>query len=233
MLPWWLAAGLAVITHAVLLAIVSRLARPPAPLAVEEAGIPLVFQAVQPLAAASLSPVAGLAPRLGPPAGLTIVAGHVAAPAVLRRDAAAANTMPAVRSKPDRRQATRGISAPAPGVLSPTQGLSASAPPKIKADAEGSALLPALEACIDEAVHQAARMPEAARRQHRQGSARVEFTYVDGRVNGVKLVAPSQSRVLDDAALQAVSRAVYPLPPEALRGRVLDLLVWVNFRLDA
>jgi len=102
-----------------------------------------------------------------------------------------------------------------------------------KAGACGTALLAALEARIDEAVREAASMPQAARRQHREGRTRVRFTYLDGIVSGVELVSPSQSRVLDDAALQAVRCAAYPLPPEALRGRHLDLQVWVNFRLDA
>ena len=75
------------------------------------------------------------------------------------------------------------------------------------------------------------RRPRAA--STAKAGQRVKFTYIDGRVDGVELVAGSQSRVLDDAALQAVSRAAYPPPPEALRGRHLDLLVWVNFRLDA
>ena len=233
---WYLAAGVAVLTHAIVLGIVARLVPKPAPPAAEPAGIPLVLQSVQPLATASLSPAAGAVPRLAPLAGLTIETGHVAAPATIRHYAAPVNRAPAGRPVSGSRQSARSTAPPA--ASAPAQEARASAPSMAgtgapKQGEDGAALLPALEARIDESVRQAAAMPEAARRQHRQGRARVKFTYIDGRVDDVELVAGSQSRVLDDAALQAVSRAAYPPPPEALRGRHLDLLVWVNFRLDA
>ena len=231
MVAWYVAAGEALMAHVIVLAIVSRLARLHTPLAEEAAGIPLVLQSVQVLAAASLSPPATSAPRRI--RGLDDRDRPTGAPAVLRHHAAVVNTASVDRSGSGSRAAGRSAAGPVTAAPMATQG----AGPTTQATAAGageagSALVPALEARIDEAVRQAATMQEAARRQHRQGRSRVKFTYFDGRVKGVQLVAPSQS-VLDDTALQAVKRAAYPPPPEALRGRHLDLLVWMNFRLEA
>ena len=88
-----------------------------------------------------------------------------------------------------------------------------------------------LQAEIDRAVQAAARMPEAARRQRREGSAQIAFGYLDGAVDAVHIVKSSQSRVLDDAAMQAVQQAHYPAPVPAARGRRLALQLWVDFRL--
>jgi TonB family protein len=98
--------------------------------------------------------------------------------------------------------------------------------------ANDSMLLAQLRSNIDAAVQRAAAMPEAARRQHRQGRARVGFEYIDGAVKAVQIVQSSDSHLLDDAAVAAVRRAQYPMPPTAMRGRVLALLVWIDFRLS-
>ena len=207
------------LAHTVLLAIIARLAAPAAPEAPEQAGIPLLFQSVQPIGAAVLAPPDAAAPRLAPMAWLMVETGH---PAAMRHDTAATSRALAVRPVPVQSW-----------TATTTQSGAASAPARVDTTADGAALVPTLEARIDDAVRQAAIMPQAARRQHRQGRARVKFTYIDGRVNGVQLVATSESRLLDDAALEAVSRAAYPAPPTELRGRHLDLLVWVNFRMEA
>ena len=101
------------------------------------------------------------------------------------------------------------------------------------APANAGPLLARLQASIDQAVHQAAFMPEAARRQHREGRAQVRFNYIDGAVAAVALAHSSQSRLLDDAALAAVRTGRYPAPPPPLRGRLLTLSVWIDFHLTA
>jgi TonB family protein len=101
------------------------------------------------------------------------------------------------------------------------------------APAENIAELTGFEAQLDAAVRAAAAMPEAARRQHRTGGARLRFRYLDGAVDEVQIVESSQSRLLDDAAITAVRAAHYPAPPVHIRGRRLELLVRIDFRLDA
>jgi protein TonB len=92
--------------------------------------------------------------------------------------------------------------------------------------------LTALEARIDMAVRRQATMPPAAIRQRREGRAQVRFSYVNGAVDSIALAQSSQSRLLDDAALQAVRLAAYPAPPPVLHGRRLALLLWIDFRLQ-
>ena len=96
-----------------------------------------------------------------------------------------------------------------------------------------AALLAQLETRIDAAVARAAVMPDAARRQRREGRARLRFVYQDGAVDGVQVVQSSESRLLDDAAVSAVRGARYPAPPGPMRGRRLDLLVWIDFKVAA
>lgn len=79
------------------------------------------------------------------------------------------------------------------------------------------------------AVQAAMRYPYAARLAHIAGRAKVSFAYLDGRVSAVKIIVSSGYDMLDDAALQAVSAAAYPSPPERLAGTVIPFEVWVRF----
>jgi TonB family protein len=88
-----------------------------------------------------------------------------------------------------------------------------------------------LQTEISDAVRAASHMPEAAVRQHREGRARVAFTYMDGFVQAASVVQSSASRLLDDAALRAVRTAQYPAPPPQARGHRLSMLVWIDFRI--
>ncbi len=104
------------------------------------------------------------------------------------------------------------------------------APAKQEADLTGASLA-SLESRIDQAVRAAAHMPDAARRQHREGRAQVRFVYQDGAIHDLAVTESSQSRVLDEAALNAVRTAQIPPPPGLLRGRQLALSVWLDFRM--
>ena len=97
--------------------------------------------------------------------------------------------------------------------------------------ADGDTALVNLELAIDRSVRAAAIMPEAAKRLHLEGRVLVRFSYVDGTAGGATVIKSAQSRLLDDAALQAVRVAVYPAAPDCLQGRRLELLVWINFNL--
>ncbi len=85
---------------------------------------------------------------------------------------------------------------------------------------------------VQQVVRAASVMPQAALLQHRTGRAQVRFAYLDGQVRDVAVQQSSRSRLLDDAALTAVRSAHYPRPPPLLRGRLLPLLVWIDFRLE-
>ncbi len=74
-------------------------------------------------------------------------------------------------------------------------------------------------------------MPAAAIRQHRNGRAQLRFSYLDGAVDSVAVARSSESRLLDDAAVQAVRAAHYPAPPAGLRGHRIALQVWIDFQL--
>jgi protein TonB len=96
---------------------------------------------------------------------------------------------------------------------------------------DNGAALAALEARIGAAVNAAKFYPPAARLMHRQGRVAVSFAYRDGSVEQVALAQPSQVASLDNAALAAVRRARYPMPPPSLGGQSLHLRVWVTFAL--
>ncbi len=210
-------AGGALAIHGLLLALVVRLVVSPLPPPRPEPGFVVVMAQISPLGSAILqappAPVARLAPvralsvHTQPMHQTVLPSGRPMVTSPVKTAAAVA--------------ARSGNSAP-PGLRS-----SPVPAPAIDADA----LLPALEARIDAAVQRAAVLPAAAGRQHRQGRTRLRFTYLDGTVRDVSVVASSLSRILDNAALAAVRDAIIPSAPPKLRGRRLDLLVWINFRL--
>lgn len=97
--------------------------------------------------------------------------------------------------------------------------------------ADDGSELAALEAAIYRSVRAAAYMPEAARNLRREGRVLVRFNYIDGIGGGAAILRSAGSRVLDDAALQAVRLANYPAAPGGLRGHRLELVVWISFSL--
>ncbi len=102
----------------------------------------------------------------------------------------------------------------------------------VVAEAGGGLALGGLETAIDQAIRDAAIMPEAARRQHREGRVLARFSYLDGAVRDPTILQSSHSQLLDDAALLTVRQARCPAPPAGLAGRRLDLVVWIDFRIS-
>jgi len=88
----------------------------------------------------------------------------------------------------------------------------------------------ALEARIRDAVQAAVHYPAAARMMGVTGRARVLLDYRSGAVTSPTLMQSSGTPLLDDAALAAARTARYPAAPPEVEGRLLRLLVWVEFR---
>ncbi len=88
----------------------------------------------------------------------------------------------------------------------------------------------ALETHIRDAVQAAVRYPAAARMMGVTGRARVLLEYRSGNVGSPMLAQSSGASMLDEAALVAARIARYPSAPPAIEGRLLRLLVWVEFR---
>ncbi len=137
------------------------------------------------------------------------------------RPSAPRRTPPAAPAVSVRQEPPAGLAATAPAAANPVP---APAP-------DNGAALAALEARIGAAVNAAKFYPPAARLMHRQGRVAVSFAYRDGSVEQVALAQPSQVASLDNAALAAVRRARYPMPPPSLGGQSLHLRVWVDFAL--
>jgi len=87
-----------------------------------------------------------------------------------------------------------------------------------------------LEARIREAVQAAVHYPAAARMMGVTGRARVLLDYRSGAVASPALMQSSGTPMLDDAALAAARTARYPPAPPEVGARLLQLLVWVEFR---
>ncbi len=88
----------------------------------------------------------------------------------------------------------------------------------------------ALETRIRDAVQAAVRYPAAARMMGVTGRARVLLDYRSGNVGSPMLAQSSGASMLDEAALVAARIARYPSAPPEIEGRLLRLLVWVEFR---
>jgi periplasmic protein TonB len=213
--------------HAAALAALVQLRAPPTHGALEFPGIPLIIEQIEPLADAALSPEPPAPAALSAPHAVSITTAAPAAPmAPFRAAARRSETAPSLAAR-------QPVPAAAPGQATQQAGRqNPAATPSPAPLADDPAALAALEARIDGAVQAASSMPEAAKRQHREGRARLRFTYLDGTVDNVALVESSQSKILDDAALAAIRRAHYPPVPAIARGKRLNLLVWIDFRLS-
>ena len=87
-----------------------------------------------------------------------------------------------------------------------------------------------LEARIRDAVQAAVHYPASARMMGITGRARVLLDYRSGGVGGPALTQSSGTPMLDEAALAAARTAHYPPAPAEIEGRLLRLLVWVEFK---
>jgi protein TonB len=77
------------------------------------------------------------------------------------------------------------------------------------------------------------RYPSSARRQRLQGTSTVQFT-IDrkGRVIAAQLTASSGARILDEEAVNVLSRASpLPAPPDDLGGATLELALPIQFKI--
>jgi protein TonB len=226
-----LAVALAVAAHGAVLAALLRIVVSPLHPPAEQSGYALV------VAAAAQAAASG--PMAAPQAPLVATIAHAdlaPAPPVAALAPPELLFVPRASAVPHQRAVTRSVaSSLAPSAARAMRpgatGEAAQAAPPIRAPDPGPALAQ-LRGRIVQAVRAAATMPAMAVRQRREGRAQVRFNYRDGAVDGVQVVQSSLSRVLDDAAIRAVRQASYPAAPEILRGRQLDLQVWIDFRLS-
>ena len=124
---------------------------------------------------------------------------------------------------------------PPPPVPETRPSMPVVAPPPASVPVRPAVDLDALRAAYGQAVHvaiqSAAHYPEMARRLGESGRALVAFRFEQGTAHDVRIVTSSGSGVLDRAAERAVHDASYPQPPAALRGKPLQLRLWIQFRL--
>lgn len=122
---------------------------------------------------------------------------------------------------------------PRPVPVSPPvqQAAPAPTPPPPPAPAAPSAgELDIFRAAMRDAVRRAAVTPSAAQMAHEAGVARVSFTFLDGAVSNISIIASSGFTLLDAAAEQAVRDAHYPAAPADMRGQAETVQVDVIFR---
>lgn len=83
-------------------------------------------------------------------------------------------------------------------------------------------------------IQKVKRYPESAKRNNREGTAKVEFIISgDGKVNSVTLITSSRYTVLDDEAVEMVKRAApFPQIPKELEILEMKLLLPIVFRLE-
>jgi protein TonB len=77
------------------------------------------------------------------------------------------------------------------------------------------------------------RYPSSARQQRQQGTSTVQFS-IDrqGRVIAARLIASSGVRILDEEAVNVLSRASpLPPPPDDLGGAILELELPIQFKI--
>ncbi len=83
------------------------------------------------------------------------------------------------------------------------------------------------------AIQAAVVYPPAARFMGLKGRARVEFIYRDGSPRQRRILLSSGNGIIDQAALAAVSSAIFPQAPELMRGRDYQYQIAVNFDVTA
>jgi protein TonB len=124
---------------------------------------------------------------------------------------------------------------PAPVVTSPTAFTEpvppppAPPPPTPTPSSDSAKMSAEYAAKVRAAVQAAHYYPPAAAALRYSGRVRVEFHLRDALPGEARLLSPSSIGIIDRAALDAVQRAQYPLPPPALKGADLVYEVWVEF----
>ncbi len=124
---------------------------------------------------------------------------------------------------------------PAPtqtGVESPIVEVPPPPPPQPPATSN-AALEAQFAARLRAAIQAAVVYPPAARFMGLKGKARVEFIYRDGSPRQRRILLSSGNGIIDQAALAAVSSAIFPQAPELMRGRDYQYQIAVNFDVTA
>jgi outer membrane biosynthesis protein TonB len=85
----------------------------------------------------------------------------------------------------------------------------------------------AYNAQLAAAVQAAFQVPLAAQELAFKGRTRVEFLLRDGRISSPRIIQGSGLGVADRAAIKAVQSAVYPSPPDNLKGKDGIYQIWV------
>jgi protein TonB len=102
-------------------------------------------------------------------------------------------------------------------------------PPPRPPVASNAALEAEFAARLRAAIQAAVVYPPAARFMGLKGRARVEFIYRDGSPRQQRILQSSGNGMIDQAALAAVSGAVFPPAPEFMRGKDYLYQIAVNF----
>jgi periplasmic protein TonB len=92
-----------------------------------------------------------------------------------------------------------------------------------------SARLPEFYKQLNEALRSAARYLAPAHGMKLSGRVYIVVHYRDGRVWGPRILRSSGFAVLDQAALEVVTRAVWPPPPPGLKGREFMVPIFGSF----
>ncbi len=85
---------------------------------------------------------------------------------------------------------------------------------------------------VHAAVQAAVYYPPAAITMHFSGRTLVEFHLMNTSVSSIHVVTSSGLGLIDNAALQAVQSAQYPMPPASLRDKDQTFRVWVELSLN-
>jgi protein TonB len=81
------------------------------------------------------------------------------------------------------------------------------------------------------AIQAAVHFPETARMLGQGGRVQVAFTLQNGQIISLRILQKGSMEAFDSAALAAVRSAHLPPVPAALRGKVYQLELWVEFVL--
>lgn len=151
------------------------------------------------------------------------------------REKTAAPTPAPVAQKPvaeaPRELAETPVDTPSAFATQPAQ--TAPPPPPPPPSANAASPTDPFQAALREAVQAAVRYPGAARMMKLVGQTRLGFDYLDGRITNPHVVRSSGRELLDQAALDALQRAVFPAPPKELAGHALNLEIVVMFSLQS
>ena len=89
------------------------------------------------------------------------------------------------------------------------------------------------KAKVQAAVQAAFYYPMAAQELGLSGRTRLGFTLTNNTATDAKIIQSSTIGIIDRAALQAVLKALYPIPPTELKDKPLNYEIWIEFKPKA